>query len=591
MTPTTPLSVARDPVEILADVKARLLARGCRLQVDKPSGLRAKCPVSGHQDRRPSFLARCKPNGVQLKCFAGCSTPQMAHALGMNPRDLFVGTPAPLTRRKVMKTYEYLDREGTLVARKTRFSDKTFAWQHPDPHAPGGWTKGFGDPAPGLYRGPALIGASQVFLCEGEKSVDLLVGLGLVASCGTAGAGTWKPSWSATLIDAGCRELVILADHDQPGARHAERVATCVRKHDGSIKIKILDLPGLPPGGDVADFLEAGHPSAELLAIVASTPPWAPGAGARRRAEDNLERHRERTRSSMRSLRAQRRGDSDPASARTASGLDEALAAVVAVLTPDKSNSRNAIWRALKGGPHSRTMIARALEHGATTDVLISEGGGQQGRANLYRLALTHTATGSGKSDIDFPGFPIAATRSVEESAQQTPTFPASVALLRVAPVSSSLLLQGKTSYLNTHSNQIGKAPLNTQGNRIGEVSIGATGNRESEGDTKGAIVAADKADNRGSATVWPDRLWAESDARLREGWVGRDSVRHASSPLRATVDAIVQDDEPDERAAVSADQQQAIATGRCCGLDGVHLLCKLCRWSPTYWQAVKAAS
>ncbi len=526
MTPTTALSVARDPVEILADVKARLLARGCRLQVDKPSGLRAKCPVSGHQDRRPSFLARCKPNGVQLKCFAGCSTPQMAHALGMNPRDLFVGTPAPLTRRKVMATYEYLDREGTLVARKTRFSDKTFAWQHPDPHAPGGWTKGFGDPAPGLYRGPALIGASQVFLCEGEKSVDLLVGLGLVASCGTAGAGTWKPSWSATLIDAGCRELVILADHDQPGARHAERVATCVRKHDGSIKIKILDLPGLPPGGDVADFLEAGHPSAELLAIVASTPPWAPGAGARRRAEDNLERHRERTRSSMRSLRAQRRGDSDQASARTASGLEKALEAILAVLASAVAKSRHAVWLALKGGPHSRTMLARALEHGATTGVLSADGGGRQGRANVYRLPLNPHATQIGEVGLNstrntksvkrFTGSPAVSTRKTsdfDEFAQQKPTSPGNVALLRVACVSSSLVLQGKISLCTSTSN------------RIGEVATGATKNRESEG-------------------------------------------------------------------AVSNDQQQqAIASGRCCGLDGQKLSCKLCRWSPTYWQAAAVAA
>ncbi len=572
MTATTPLSVVRDPAAILADVRARLLARGCRLQMDKPEGLRATCPVSGHQDRRPSLLARCQPNGVQVKCFAGCLTGQIAHALDMNTRDFFGGSPSPQTRRRIVATYAYANREGTAVARKTRFDDKTFAWQHPDPHAPGGWTKGFGDTPPGLYRWPALIGASVVLVCEGEKAVDLLTALGLVATCGTAGASTWKETWSTTLIEAGCRELLILADRDAPGARHAERVAKDVRQHDASIVIKLIDLPGLPPGGDVADFLEAGHTGDELLEIVASTPPWTPGAVERRRAARHRERHRERTKASMRALRAQRRGDRDPARARTASGLDAALAAVVAVLAPDTSHSRHAIWRALKGGPHSRTRIARALEYGATTDVLIFEGGGQQGRANLYRLSLTHTATGSGKSDIDFPGFPIAATRSFEESAQQTPTFPASVALLRVAPVSSLLELQGTT------------ASLNTQGNRIGEVSIGATGNRESEGDTKGAIVAADKADNRGST--------AESDARSRDGWVGRDGVRHAPSPVRATVDAIVKDDEPAERAAVSADQQQAIATNRCCGrTPGAELRCQLCRWSPTYWRAMEAAS
>lgn len=360
----------RDPSAILANVKARLLDRGCRLKDDKPDGLRAICPA--HSDEQPSLLARCKPNGLQVKCFARCTTGAIAHALGMHPRDFFVDSPTPHTRRMPIATYEYSDRDGKLVARTTRFDDKTFAWQHPDLDARDGWSKGFGAVPPRLYRWPTLIGAPVVWLCEGEKAVDLLTKRGFVATCGTAGASTWKETWSTNLIEAGCRELLILLDHDVPGARHAERVATDVRQHDASIVIKLIDLPGLPPRGDVADFLEAGHTRDELLVIAASTRPWALGAIERRRAEH----HRERTKASMRALRAQRRGDTQA--------------------TP--SNSRNTNWRALKGGLHSRTMIGRALEHGATTDVLISEGGGQQGRGNIYRLALTHRAIESGKS-------------------------------------------------------------------------------------------------------------------------------------------------------------------------------------------------
>jgi hypothetical protein len=36
---------------------------------------------------------------------------------------------------------------------------------------------------------------------------------------------------------------------------------------------------------------------------------------------------------------------------------------------------------------------------------------------------------------------------------------------------------------------------------------------------------------------------------------------------------------------AVPGDQQRAIDGGRCCGKQGAELRCKLCRYSPTYWQ------
>ena len=132
------------------------------------------------------------------------------------------------------------------------------------------------------------MGAQVVYVVEGEKAVDRLRSLGLVATCGPAGASSWKRESSFELLSAGCRELVILADHDQAGERHAERVAVDITavESDGSIAVKVVHLPGLAPSGDVVDFLEAGRDDLDdLLAVVAQTPAWSPGLRERQRTE------------------------------------------------------------------------------------------------------------------------------------------------------------------------------------------------------------------------------------------------------------------------------------------------------------------
>ena len=63
--------------------------------------------------------------------------------------------------------------------------------------------------------------ASVVYVAEGEKDVHALEAAGGVATCNPGGAGKWRPEYGEYL--AGIRHVVIVADRDQPGRKHAHR--------------------------------------------------------------------------------------------------------------------------------------------------------------------------------------------------------------------------------------------------------------------------------------------------------------------------------------------------------------------------------
>ena len=90
----------------------------------------------------------------------------------------------------------------------------------------------------------------RVFIAEGEKCCDLLHDLGLLATCNDDGAGKWRDSYNAALAG---REAVILPDADEKGRAHADLVA----EHLAPVarRVKILELPGLEPKGDVYDWI------------------------------------------------------------------------------------------------------------------------------------------------------------------------------------------------------------------------------------------------------------------------------------------------------------------------------------------------
>src|SRR2546427_88058 len=80
------------------------------------------------------------------------------------------------------------------------------------------------------------------------------------------GAGGWKSQYTRQLLEAGVEEVVVVPDNDADGEQHAQVVAASCLK--AGLLVKIVHLPGLPPKGDVSDWLADGHTREELFELV-----------------------------------------------------------------------------------------------------------------------------------------------------------------------------------------------------------------------------------------------------------------------------------------------------------------------------------
>lgn len=261
--------------------------------------------------------------GAVPKCFAGCSFPAVLSALGLTTNDTLVEKRASeRVASTIEAVYQYEDAGGRVVAEKVRVRPKSFKWRRPSGRY------GLGGIELPIFNQPSLVDARQVYLVEGEKAVRRLAELKLSATCPPAGASSWRTAWSSQLWRLGAVEVVILADNDRAGGKQAQRMATALFGYSevpmltadaeepwrswtmaesgdpelASLNVKLVMLPGLPPGGDVVDWLDAGHTRDELLSIAAATPFWTRDFRARQREA----RRRAQTRDRVRRLRERR---------------------------------------------------------------------------------------------------------------------------------------------------------------------------------------------------------------------------------------------------------------------------------------------
>ncbi|MBI1747180.1 MAG: hypothetical protein HYR55_11405 [Acidobacteria bacterium] len=230
------------------------------------TGWQARCPA--HEDRTPSLSIKEASDGtVLIKCFAGCSLETILHTLGLSPKDLFPAapqTPSPGGSRwgSPVAVYAYVDEAGALLFQTLRYEwtghgkkKKTFRQRRPDGH--GGWIHNLEGTRHVLYHLPAVVAAvsagQRIFIVEGEKDADTLAVLGLATTTNPMGAGKWRESYSECLRGA---DVVLLPDQDVPSVRHMDAVARSLYGH--AQRIRIVELPGLPPKGDVSDWLARG---------------------------------------------------------------------------------------------------------------------------------------------------------------------------------------------------------------------------------------------------------------------------------------------------------------------------------------------
>ncbi len=238
-----------------------------------------RCPR--HEDSTPSAWMR----GGTWGCHACKFTESIAtlaplvgvELRGAGPDDAAGGAG----HGDVAGTFDYVDADGRLlfqvVRREPAGEPKRFVQRRPDGR--GGWEwRSIPESERPLYRLPEVLAAIErgqtVYIVEGEKHADRLARDGLVATTNPGGAEKFLPHHAETLAGA---NVVILPDNDEPGRKHGHQVAALLAGK--AADIKLVELDGLPPKGDVLDWLAAGHTAQELDETAFDTAPYVPAPG------------------------------------------------------------------------------------------------------------------------------------------------------------------------------------------------------------------------------------------------------------------------------------------------------------------------
>lgn len=232
------------------------------------NGWQVKCP--SHADRVASLSITNGGGKILLHCHAGCTAMAIVASLGLRMGDLFAepreyeqsnDLPKQFDGSPVTTAYEYRDAEGNLRYRVLRTVNKDFPQQRLEN---GKWIWK-GPEVKYLYRLPELLADDSdqpIFIPEGEKDVDALRKLGLLATCNSGGAEKFTQDNEALRG----RTVVILPDNDAAGSRHAAQVED---KLQGiAAKVITLEFEDLPDKGDVSDWIKAGGTKDQLLIAV-----------------------------------------------------------------------------------------------------------------------------------------------------------------------------------------------------------------------------------------------------------------------------------------------------------------------------------
>lgn len=208
----------------------RLLDRldGVRRAGDKAQAL---CPA--HDDRDPSLSLTRIETTVLLHCHAGCETADVLDALGLTTADLYDDPRGA--------TYEY---PGGREVHRT----------------PGKRFRQSGNKKDrSLYLSDRIGDASAVYVTEGEKDALAVLAAGGVAVSPPMGAGQrgidrydWTPLRG--------KDVTVIADRDEKGVQHAQRVAELLRGVAKSVRIAEPVV-----GKDVSDHIAAGKTLDELI--------------------------------------------------------------------------------------------------------------------------------------------------------------------------------------------------------------------------------------------------------------------------------------------------------------------------------------
>ena len=242
-------------------------------QSDTPQGARS-APETEEKPKDPSvFPPRTPPDedGKPPFIIAGEAGPPRGND---ELRRHFYRAGTTVVRIKIMRS------EGSRATNWYRVADgATTGWQSRKPEGfKAGPYVGARDPFGADHAGTTL------WWPEGEKDVDTVSKLGEAAFC-FGGTGDGLPKGCELYVS---RDLVILADNDEAGRKHAERKAELAAPV--AARVRVVHFPELPTKGDVTDWILLGHTRDDLLARVEATADWTAATATEPRPQDGTSR-------------------------------------------------------------------------------------------------------------------------------------------------------------------------------------------------------------------------------------------------------------------------------------------------------------
>ena len=246
------------------------------------NSFQCKCPV--HNDHTASMTVSKGKKGILIHCHAGCEIKSILEAVGLRESDLFYDSNVTKVKqdwkdrlehskkKKIVEIYDYVDQGGKYLYSKIRFEkdengkkemlygvlNKEKDW----------FQYGLKGKHKTLYNLPEIREAAAqkrtIYYVEGEKDVETLRGLGLIAT--TAGSsGDWRRFFSKYFSGI---DVVLLPDNDEAGEKLTTRIISDLIGVVNSIKVvKTSERDH----GDVTDYFQDGYTIEDFNKLVRET--------------------------------------------------------------------------------------------------------------------------------------------------------------------------------------------------------------------------------------------------------------------------------------------------------------------------------
>ena len=153
--------------------------------------------------------------------------------------------------------HQYNDGNGRNLYTVVKFPDKEFRRLRIDATGKEVWNWDGIKQVP--YRWPDIKDHKAIIFVEGEKDVDNLHDIDLVATTIAGGSNAWTPLLKKQpdfpeKYFSGFEQVFLIPDNDEAGEKFAQETGSHIK--DFVSRVWIVNLPNLEKGGDVSDYLD-----------------------------------------------------------------------------------------------------------------------------------------------------------------------------------------------------------------------------------------------------------------------------------------------------------------------------------------------